>query len=229
MRDGNRLKEKVELRLDQRQVVSFAVVALLLAGAVFALGVMVGSKLAGAPAQPNARPEALLDRLDDSARLGGADAGARSSPSSDGLTFQEELTRKNPPGPLPKPAPVHPPVAKATPAPKPLAPQPPAAPAEEGRSSAPLPAIPKVAPPAAAPYFTLQIKATQSQPEAARFSARLTSEGFHPFVAEAELPGKGRWYRVRVGHFDSRAKADRYLMDFKRETHLEAFVTAAGH
>lgn len=258
MRDGNRLKEKFELRFDQRQVVSFAVVALLLAGALFALGVMVGRNLAGLPGASASRQDALLDRLDAKAQLGMADAGGApgTAPASDGLTFQEELTRRRPASPTPKPASVHPavhapahsqvrPIAeKATPRPVPEAapvePVEPATPSQgaepraslatpaEANGASPLPPL-AASPRATAPFFTVQIKATQSRPEADRFAAKLTAQGFHPFVAVVELPGRGRWYRVRVGHFESRAKADRYLTDFKREAHLEAFITVAGH
>lgn len=84
-------------------------------------------------------------------------------------------------------------------------------------------------PPAPKAFFTVQVKATQSSSEADGYARRLRSQGYQALVAEAEVPGKGRWFRVRVGKFDSRASAERYLVDFKRETHVEAFVTAAGH
>ncbi len=244
MRDGNRLKEKIELRLDQRQVVSLAVVALLLSAGLFALGVMVGKNLAamGSPKAASG-PEGLLDRLDESAGL--ADAGPK-------LTFQEELTKRAPPE-APPPAP------KAKP--KPKAAEPPAAAKPKEASAIPAaPSIPstlKAAPPPAAPpegarpsevaadshpveaagapvaaavpsklFFTIQVKATQSAGEARKFSQKLKGDGFSPFLAEVDIPGKGHWFRVRVGRFDTRAKADEYLADFERETHLQAFVTA---
>ncbi len=238
MRDGNRLKEKIELRLDQRQVVSFAMIALLLSAAIFALGVMVGKNLAGMPGPPP-KPDNLLDRLDAKAAAAaspsdGGRAGAEGrSPGDDGLTFQEELTKPRPPLP-PVPRPPKPAVV-----PRPKAEEAAAKPPKDAGATAvaaaspgevarkPPPAPPDDAP--AAPFFTVQVKATQSQPEAKRFAERLTGQGFSPFVADVDIPGKGHWYRVRVGRFGTRAQAERYLSDFKRETHLEAFVTAAGH
>src|SRR5580692_6571720 len=89
MRDGNRLKEKIELHLDRRQVTSLSVVALLLSASIFALGVMVGKNLSPVP-RSSAPAEALLDRLDAQAD------GGMGSPSEP-LTFQDELTRKLPP------------------------------------------------------------------------------------------------------------------------------------
>jgi len=230
VRDGNRLKEKIELRLDQRQVASFAVIALLLTGAVFALGVLVGTRLAAMPGSAPPKPDNLLDRLDAKAAAAGMPDGG-----NDGLTFQEELTKPRAPLPPvpkpPKPAPLKVRQAKAdagSPAPGQVAigeerSQPARKPGGDASSA------PSQDEAFDAPFFTVQVKATQSQPDASRFASKLRGEGYQPFIADVNLPGKGHWYRVRVGHFDTRAQADRYLADFKRETHLEAFVTAAGH
>ena len=49
-----------------------------------------------------------------------------------------------------------------------------------------------------------------------------------PFIVEANLPGKGVWFRVRMGRFPSRDAAGRYLADFKRETAIDAIVTGAN-
>jgi DedD protein len=278
MRDGNRLKEKIEVRLDQRQAATLVVVALLLAGVLFGLGVMVGKNLATLPGRGPPSAEALLDRLD---------AKARPDAASDGLTFQEDLTRRNPnpalspqgapaaiqpssqsapavraqpkpdAGPkgngvaakTPTPTPTANPTATATanptatptPTPTPTSPTkvaaanpapstvdtPPPSPA-----MAPIPALPPppdaMGPPAPGAGYTLQIKSTQSQEEADHFVRKLKGQGYHAFVVTADLPGKGRWYRVRLGKFDSKDAAEHYLKDFKRETKLGAFVTAGG-
>jgi DedD protein len=234
VRDGNRLKEKIELRLDQRQVASFAVIALLLTGAVFALGVLVGTRLAAMPGSAPPKPDNLLDRLDAKAAAAGMSDGG-----NDGLTFQEELTKPRAPlPPVPKPPKPVPPKVKQARADA-GSPAPPGQVAiGEGRSqqarkpggdASSAPSQDTADEALDAPFFTVQVKATQSQPDASHFASKLKGEGYQPFIADVDLPGKGHWYRVRVGHFDTRAQADRYLADFKRETHLEAFVTAAGH
>ena len=63
--------------------------------------------------------------------------------------------------------------------------------------------------------------------EADRFAARLRDRGYAPYIVTAEVPGKGTWYRVRMGSFASKDAASRYLQDFKRETQLDAFVASA--
>ncbi len=245
MRDANRLKERVELRLDRPQITSIAVVALLLAGTIFALGVMVGKNLA-----PQVKPPAaasLLDRLDAVQ----ADAGG-----ADGLTFQEELTRRSAPE-RPVAAAIHAPTVRAEhpPATAIILPGPPSVPPATNaliavhpmtdaggmdstvatRETSPEPFTQPLqkADPAekgvAQVPFTVQVKATQSQSEADKFAAKLRLQGYHSSVAEADVVGKGKWYRVRVGHFDTRAEAEHYLTDFERETHLSAFVTQVSH
>ncbi len=49
-----------------------------------------------------------------------------------------------------------------------------------------------------------------------------------PRVEEAEIPGKGRFFRVRVGRFDSREAAEKYRADVQRETGLSGMTVATG-
>jgi len=231
MRDANRLKERVELQLDRRQVTSIALVLLVLIGTAFAVGVMVGKNLV--PRGKQGPPAgSLLDRLDQVQ----VDAGA-----AEGLTFQEELTRRTPPErPAPAPAVVHAPPPKVEHVAAPVVNLPVLSDDAGELEVAVAPKAPPKVPPTAQPKadpaptavgasFTLQVKATQSQSEAEKFAAKLRLQGYHSSVAEADVPGKGHWYRVRVGRFENRAQAERYLGDFERETHLSAFITAGGH
>jgi DedD protein len=134
MRDAHRMKEKFDVSLDNRQIVSLLIAGIVVMGAVFVLGVVVGKKLAG-NAQASAAPD-LLSALDANAQ---ALQEAQKEPP---LTFQDELTRKAATEPAAsepkkaaatKPAPT----AAATPAPKP-------APA-----AAAAPAVPAAKPPPA--------------------------------------------------------------------------------
>lgn len=224
MRDANRMKEKYELSLDNRQIISLTIGGAVMVGAVFVLGVVIGKKLAaeGSAAQP---PD-LLAALDLRAGIEPASAPDAS------LTFQDELTKK--PTPIVDVKPPEPPKAEVAPVhllSADLA-KTEAVPTRISEDAGALrEAIARIQKPAevsADGAFTLQLSAYQERAEADRFAARLRDKGYAPFVAEVVLPGKGTWYRVRMGRFPTREAAGRYLSDFKRETSIDAIVTGAG-
>lgn len=235
MRDSHRMKEKYDLSLDSRQVVSLLVAGIVVLGAVFVLGVLVGKKLAGS--QRADRAPDLLSALDQkSAAL----ERARAAPA---LTFQEELTAdagasrvaapsakavaEKKPEPAAK-------VAEAKPGP-PKSPKP-----EAPAKTADAGAVATRSAPSAAPVasskasdgmvpngpFTLQLGASQNRDDAERMVSRLREKGYAPYIISADVPGKGTFYRVRMGSFPTREAASRYLEDFKRETKTEAFVAS---
>lgn len=236
MRDANRLKEKYDLSLDNRQIVSLFIGGIVVLGSVFVLGVVVGKKLASDERTSQA-PD-LLSALDQK-----ADA---LKPVEPPLTFQDELTRKEPearsaevPKPVEPPKPVEQkkaemaaaPAAREEAEPEPAPVEKPA-PEVPTRSMAPNGGLEEAfvratKPQEAAPdgAWTLQLSASQDRAEADRFASKLREKGYAPFVVEAQVPGRGTWYRVRMGSFASKEAANRYLQDFRRETQIEAFVT----
>jgi cell division septation protein DedD len=266
MRDTHRMREKYDLSLDSRQVVSLLIGGIVVLGAVFVLGVLVGKKLAGTPHADRA-PDLLtaLDHKSDALER------ARAAPP---LTFQEELTKPAAPAPtvVRAPAAAAPAVAtsnsqaSATPAPTastpsaskivPAARPPPATPAvaatepkpatkaepekkaEPARAAHVESVATRSAPAAAQPVpkvpeatsstgaFTLQLGASPNRDDAERQASRLREKGYAPYIVTAEVPGKGTWYRVRMGSFPTKDAATRYLQDFKRETQAEAFVAS---
>jgi cell division protein FtsN len=224
VRDVHKLKEKYELSLDTRQILTLTFVGLIALGGVFVLGVAVGKKL-GADEKVS-QPVDLLSQLD-----------AKSQPQ---LTYQEELT-KDPPKPT-KPPPSEPaPKAEvaiesakpAEPAPSPVPPKEEPVPTRTAmpeRDAGNLKeAIARAQHPpveaSADGSWTLQLSAYQDKAEADRFAADLRGRGYAPYVVEAHVAGKGTWYRVRMGRFPSKDAAGRYLADFQRETQISAFVT----
>ena len=160
------------------------------------------------------------------------------------------------PRPAPAPAKVQAPVAAMPPAAGPVAAVAPSGPALPGvqapGTAAPPPAVatpaassiaPSTAPPTgpatatkAAPppkpstpvkgAWVVQVGSTQERFEAERIAARFASRGAR--VSVADVPGKGRWYRVRMGSFDTREAADRYLRDLERTTGAKGFVASAN-
>lgn len=213
-------REKFELSLDGRQVASIVVGALVVLAVVFILGFNVGKQLA--VRQLEAGHPGDLDALDRAPA-----APAAPAPPAEPLTFHDKLTKERP-APPPPPEPAQPPAPQAA-APAP-APQPAAPPAA---APAPPPAPPPPPPPrapapvAAAPLkaWTVQLAAAEDRGEAERIATRFAALG--PRIEEADVPGKGRFYRVRVGSFDTKDEAQRYLKDVARETGAKGIVTPA--
>jgi DedD protein len=239
MRDANRLKEKYDLSLDSRQIVSLVIAGLVVLGAVFVLGLVVGKNL---PKSDQARvaPD-LLTALDERAAAMDADKEPDAS-----LTFPDALTAKEASPPLAKgPAAIQAPefpVDEAPVPPKPAAPEVAAVPPPSDKPDAATPtrvaineklqaALKPPKKPAEAVQdgaWTLQLSASQDRGEADKFATRLKDQGYAPYIVEAAVPGRGTWYRVRMGSFATKDAATRYLKDFRRETQLDAFVTGTN-
>lgn len=236
MRDDHRIKTKYELSLDTRQIVTFFVASIVVMGTVFVLGVVVGKKLAGAPAHANAAD--LLSALDQKAA---AMEQVKTSPAPEArLTFQDELTKKvTEPAKIPEPsnagvkeaAPARQEEAapsKASPA-EPASPPPPPQREESPRQEPPREKLKKaIAGVEKTPGFTLQLSASQAREDADRFAGKLRAQGYQPYIVESELKDRGRWYRVRMGKFATKEAAAKFRDDFHRETKLDAFVTVAN-
>jgi cell division septation protein DedD len=120
--------------------------------------------------------------------------------------------------------------------PKAVAAEPPRAPAPQKPAAAPPPkSTPTVVAAVPAPRagataskgaWVVQVGSTQDRSEADRIAARFATRGAR--VVVAEVPGKGRWYRVRLGSFEARDAADRYLRDLERSTGAKGFVAPAN-
>lgn len=267
MRDLHRMKDKVELSLDGRQLTGLVVVGLVLLGGAFALGQWYG-KQQGRDEGTGAPRADILSALDAKSA---ADESAQRDAS---LRFQQELTEKaparSPEVKAPEPAKVAEAVKPPEPRPEVKAPEPEkqaqalaqalehaavapkaepvkppdpvkvepkvelaraepsktdATPTRQGELKDALARAQKVPEAAADGQWTLQLSAYQDKAEADHFAATLRDRGYAPFIVDAAVPGKGTWYRVRMGRFPSREAAGRYLADFKRETSLDAFVT----
>jgi len=184
MRDAHRMKDKLDLSLDSRQIVSLLVAGMVVLGAVFVLGVVVGKKLS--EADRAAQSGDLLTALDQKA------AAMQKVNEEPPLTFQKTLTEKAPPEPPParkpeekKPeepvkvvaatpaAPAAPAAAAPAPAPVAAAPKPITAEMEDAPAPPPAPA-PTAAAPAPSPKGTISQTpvATRTTPAELRDPAR---------------------------------------------------------
>ncbi len=73
--------------------------------------------------------------------------------------------------------------------------------------------------------FTLQVGSFQDKSEADTFFRQLATTKYKPYMIEAEIPGKGQYYRVRVGGFGSFDEALAAKASFEDSQHVIAYVT----
>ena len=75
-------------------------------------------------------------------------------------------------------------------------------------------------------HFLLQLSSFQDRAEADAFARRFP--GKNAYVVSTELPGKGTWYRVRVGDFATMQEASVAKTEFERENNVIAYVAGTG-
>lgn len=72
--------------------------------------------------------------------------------------------------------------------------------------------------------YTLQVVSYRSEEEAELFAEALRAKGHDSFVTEAEIEGRGTYYRVRIGPFETMGEAQRYRRRFEQEEQMDSFV-----
>jgi cell division septation protein DedD len=90
-------------------------------------------------------------------------------------------------------------------------------------------AIPDERPGEAAPVgtegeFCLQVISYETAEPARSFAEGLRARGHRAFVTSADLPDRGRYYRVRIGPFDTRPEAEAYRRKFETDEGMNTFV-----
>lgn len=72
--------------------------------------------------------------------------------------------------------------------------------------------------------YQLQVSSFRSHEEADGFANELRTRGHKSYVLEAQVPGRGTWYRVRVGPFASQHAASTYRSTFETREHVVPFI-----
>ena len=67
-----------------------------------------------------------------------------------------------------------------------------------------------------AKLYTIQVAAFKASGDADKLVAELKQKGFAAYRAIGKVPGKGIWYRVRVGRYNDRAKASSTIAKLKK-------------
>lgn len=78
------------------------------------------------------------------------------------------------------------------------------------------PSKPAAQPSADNAQYYVQAGAFQSAEDADKLKAKLTLTGMDASVQKAEVPGKGVWYRVRLGPYKGQAEASEVVADLKQ-------------
>lgn len=243
-------KDKIEVSLDGRQIFYLFFGGAVIATLVFVLGVMVGrqveSRSVAETGSPKADPLAALDRLEgsdlafpaalrgDDVILGSVDAtlagrtklaqerlaataseqDAESETKADAeekqaalaIAKDEESDAKDK-------------AAKAEAEAKAVADAKASEAKEEAKSDQPSKSESKRR------RFTLQVGSFQDKEEADTFFRGLTDSSYQPYMVEADVPGKGKYFRVRVGGYGSFDEAIDAKADFEASQHVIAYVT----
>ncbi|MEC9466282.1 MAG: SPOR domain-containing protein, partial [Myxococcota bacterium] len=55
--------------------------------------------------------------------------------------------------------------------------------------------------------YTVQVSSFPSLEEAEAYQSTLVRKGYSPYIVSANLPGRGTWFRVRMGHYAEKDKA----------------------
>jgi len=202
--------DKIEVRLDNRQVFFLFFGSAVVACMLFVLGVMVGKRIESrgqAEAAPMADPLAALDRVHQP-----PPGVAAPEPA---LTFPRTLAGSQAAAP-PKAKPVaRASVAAAPPVAKPAAPKPVVA-------KAPVAPAPPVDAAKVRGKYTLQLSTFMTSAEAEAFAQRFPGA----FVISGPVPGKGTIYRVRYGNFASFKEASTAKDGFEKQHSMIALVAA---
>ncbi len=72
--------------------------------------------------------------------------------------------------------------------------------------------------------YTIQVISYQHPTDADVFAQGLRARGHHAFVMAADIPERGRFYRVRIGPFDTQREADAYRHRFEDEERMNTIV-----
>ncbi|MDB4990176.1 MAG: Sporulation domain protein [Myxococcaceae bacterium] len=84
-----------------------------------------------------------------------------------------------------------------------------------------------VAPSGSEGAFTLQVVSYETRDAAERFANALRARGHRAFVTPAEVPGRGRSFRVRVGPFTTRREALLYQSSFERDERMHGILVTS--
>lgn len=203
-----------EISLTNRQVLVGVLILLLCVTGAFVGGVLVGREAGGDVARAQVGAEGEGGTLDESFRFFEPE-GESSAPADSGAADEPSIE-------TPPTTPVEPQEEPSRPVETRTAPPP--APREEPEATGS--AAEEEAPEAAAGDVVIQVFSSHDEAQARNILERLRSRDFDAFLSPTEVDGR-TMYRVRVGPFEERARAESVAERLKRELRLDTWITRA--
>jgi cell division septation protein DedD len=74
------------------------------------------------------------------------------------------------------------------------------------------------------PRFTLQVASMKDHQKALQLQERLKRKGFPSYIISAQIPDKGIYYRVRIGHYVTKKGAEEVLERLKEKGEKEGMI-----
>lgn len=214
-------KTKPLVRLTRKGLCVWGGLVFFVMGWMFILGILVGRGTAPIPLNTHELEKELKElkaavlqkqqtEIEAKVKQGG-DAPAKELGFYEALKKPPaEIERRIAPPPKPKQKQVAG-VAKPKPS-KPVAPKPASPPPQTAAvKPAPTPKPAAASKPAAKGRFAIQVGAFKDAGSAEVLVKRLRGKGHAAYHLRTKVPGKGVWYRVRVGAYDSRSDAEASL------------------
>ena len=224
-------KDKIEVALDGRQIFYLFFGGAVIVGLVFVLGVVVGRRVearghvdAQARTEQRSDPLAALDRLEGKGTTyQGTLTGATEAPSKVEALIAD-MAKPKPEKPAEKPT--EKPVDKPAPAieePKPADVA--VAVADKKHDEPKKKDEPKAEPKAEKKSrYTIQLSSFQDKAEAEAFLSNVKASGYQATLTEAEVSGKGTFYRVRLGTYRSLDAATEAKSDYEKSSKKTASI-----
>jgi cell division septation protein DedD len=72
--------------------------------------------------------------------------------------------------------------------------------------------------------YSVQVGSYPNMAEATSSVERWKNKGYPAYLMIADIPDRGRWFRVRIGGFETRGEASRYMDEFATKETVEALV-----
>ena len=73
-------------------------------------------------------------------------------------------------------------------------------------------------------HYTVQVSSHQEKTAAEDEVKKMKQNGYAAFIVSSELPGKGTWYRVRLGSFSNKAAAEKLEKEVREKAGVSPIV-----